>query len=37
MLADEQNHNHSAVLEWIYIWPIAIEIIIFIIKELLKF
>ena len=37
MLADEQNHNHSAVLEWIIIWLIAIEIIIFIIKELLKF
>lgn len=34
MLADEQNHKHSAVLEWIIIWLIAIEIILFIINEL---
>jgi len=35
MLADEQNHNHSAVLEWIIIWLIAIEIVLFILKEFL--
>jgi len=35
MLADEQNHKHSAVLEWIIIWLIAIEILIFVVKELL--
>ncbi|HOP65108.1 MAG TPA: RMD1 family protein [Spirochaetota bacterium] len=36
MLADEQNHKHSAVLEWIIIWLIAIEIILFVINELSK-
>lgn len=36
MLADEQNHKHSAVLEWIIIWLIAIEIILFIINEFLS-
>ncbi len=36
MLADEQNHKHSAVLEWIIIWLIAIEIILFIINEFSK-
>ena len=33
MLAGEQNHKHSSVLEWIIIWLIAIEIIFFLIKE----
>jgi uncharacterized Rmd1/YagE family protein len=33
MLADEQNHKHSAFLEWIIIWLIGIEIVLFIIKE----
>ncbi len=36
MLADEQNHNHSAVLEWIIIWLIAIEIILFTLNEVLS-
>ncbi len=35
ILADEQQHNHSAVLEWIIIWLIAIEILIFIFYDLL--
>lgn len=26
MLADEQKHQHSAILEWIIIWLIAVEI-----------
>jgi uncharacterized Rmd1/YagE family protein len=26
MLADEQKHLHSSVLEWIIIWLIAVEI-----------
>jgi uncharacterized Rmd1/YagE family protein len=34
MLADEQNHKHSATLEWIIIWLIAIEIIIFIFQDI---
>jgi len=33
MLADEQNHKHSAFLEWIVIWLIAIEILLFLFKE----
>jgi uncharacterized Rmd1/YagE family protein len=33
MLADEQNHRHSSVLEWIIIWLIAIEIALFVLKE----
>ncbi|MDD1623685.1 MAG: RMD1 family protein, partial [Methylococcaceae bacterium] len=26
MLADEQKHRHSSILEWIIIWLIAFEI-----------
>jgi uncharacterized Rmd1/YagE family protein len=26
MLADEQKHRHSSILEWIIIWLIASEI-----------
>jgi len=36
MLADEQNHKHSSTLEWIIIWLIAVEIVIFIVHDLLK-
>ena len=34
MLADELNHKHSSTLEWIIIWLIAIEIILFLIYDL---
>ncbi|NOT12180.1 MAG: RMD1 family protein [Methylococcaceae bacterium] len=33
MLADEQNHRHSMILEWIIIWLIAIEIAMTIIDK----
>lgn len=33
ILADEQNHKHSSILEWIIIILIAIEIILFIVKD----
>lgn len=36
ILADELNHRHSSKLEWIIIWLIAVEIIIFILHDLLK-
>lgn len=35
MLADEQKHKHSATLEWIIIWLIAVEIIIFVVNDFL--
>lgn len=35
MLADEQNHKHSATLEWIIIWLIAVEIVIFVFYDIL--
>lgn len=34
MLADEQKHLHSSILEWIIIWLIAVEIIISIFDKL---
>lgn len=34
MLADEQQHKHSAYLEWIIIWLIAIEILFFLIHDI---
>jgi uncharacterized Rmd1/YagE family protein len=36
MLADEQNHKHSSSLEWIIIWLIAIEILMFITHDILE-
>lgn len=33
MIADEQKHSHSSMLEWIIIWLIAIDIIILLIQE----
>ncbi|GAB6042035.1 RMD1 family protein [Endothiovibrio diazotrophicus] len=35
MLADEQKHQHSSMLEWIIIWLIAIEIAIFLLHDLM--
>lgn len=34
MLADEQKHQHSSILEWIIIWLIAVEICISIVDKL---
>lgn len=36
ILADQTNHQHSAVLEWIIIWLIAVEIAIFFVHDLFK-
>ena len=36
MLADEQKHQHSSLLEWIIIWLIAIEIAIFFLHDFFK-
>jgi uncharacterized Rmd1/YagE family protein len=36
MLADEQKHKHSSMLEWIIIWLIAIEILIFVFHDYLN-
>jgi uncharacterized Rmd1/YagE family protein len=35
MIADEQDHSHSSLLEWIIIWLIAIDIIIVLLQTLL--
>jgi uncharacterized Rmd1/YagE family protein len=36
MLADEQKHRHSSVLEWIIIWLIAFEILVFLVHDIFK-
>jgi uncharacterized Rmd1/YagE family protein len=36
MLADEQKHKHSANLEWTIIWLIAIEILFFLVHDILR-
>ena len=36
MMADELKHKHSSLLEWIIIWLIAIEIIIFLVHDIFK-
>lgn len=35
MLADEQKHQHSSVLEWIIIWLIAVEIVISLVEKMI--
>jgi len=35
MLADDQKHQHSSTLEWIIIWLIAVEILIFLVNDVL--
>lgn len=36
MLAEEQNHKHSSILEWIIIWLIAVEIVAFFVHDIFK-
>jgi uncharacterized Rmd1/YagE family protein len=33
MMADEQKHKHSSLLEWIIIWLIAFEILVFFVHD----
>ncbi len=34
MMADEQKHKHSSLLEWIIIWLIAFEIVVFLVHDI---
>ncbi|WP_455198598.1 RMD1 family protein [Kaarinaea lacus] len=34
MMADEQKHKHSSMLEWIIIWLIAFEIVVFLVHDI---
>ncbi|MBD3670606.1 MAG: RMD1 family protein [Gammaproteobacteria bacterium] len=34
MLSDEQKHKHSSILEWIIIWLIAFEIVVFLFHDM---
>ncbi|MDX1811156.1 MAG: RMD1 family protein [Gammaproteobacteria bacterium] len=36
MIADELKHKHSSLLEWIIIWLIAIEIVMFLVHDIFK-
>ena len=36
MIADEQKHKHSSMLEWIIIWLIFFEILVFLVHDILK-
>ena len=35
MLSDDLKHKHSATLEWIIIWLIAVEIVIFVVNDII--
>lgn len=35
MMADEQKHKHSSQLEWVIIWLIAFEIVVFLVHDIL--
>lgn len=34
MISDEQKHKHSSMLEWIIIWLIAFEILVFLVHDI---
>lgn len=36
MIADELRHRHSSLLEWIIIWLIAFEIVVFLVYDIFK-
>ncbi|MDH5632680.1 MAG: RMD1 family protein [Gammaproteobacteria bacterium] len=36
MISDEQKHKHSSMLEWIIIWLIAFEILVFFVHDVFK-
>lgn len=36
MMADEQKHKHSSLLEWIIIWLIAIDIFVIMVHDIFK-
>lgn len=36
MMADEQKHKHSSLLEWIIIWLIAFEIVVFLVHDVFR-
>lgn len=36
MMADEQNHKHSSLLEWIIIYLIAFEIVVFLVHDIFQ-